>query len=468
MAHVSVETGSFRDRRGRIYYAGDRVFRTVMPVARPDYDFVRSTGLIDQFVADGKLVSETCVDKQVLGGHGDDASLVLEHQRLPFISYPYEWPFAALKSAALLHLGIQQSALRENVTLTDASAYNVQFTGVKPIFIDSLSFRRYEEGEFWAGHRQFCEQFINPLLLRSLAGVPHNAWYRGSLEGITAGDLRNVLPWRSRLSWNVFTNVFLQARLQTAPADAGAAIEKARVKRLPKIGFAQILHSLRKWISKLEPKSEGKSVWQDYAQDNSYADEEASNKKQFVADFANHVRPDMLLDVGCNTGDYSKIALNNGAAFAIGFDFDHGALDHAFQRANRESLNFLPLHLDAANPSPKQGWLQAERQGFRERAKGDGVLALALIHHLAVARNIPLQQVIDWLLGMAPQGVIEFVPKADPMVQRLLQMREDIFDGYERSSFESMLSASARIVKSMQVSSSGRTLYWFDRGGCAK
>jgi ribosomal protein L11 methylase PrmA len=463
MAHVSVETGSFRDRRGRIYYVGDRVFRTVMPIARTDYDFVRSTGLIDQFVTAGKLVSETSVDKQMLGGQGDDASLVLEHPRLPFISYPYEWSFAALKSAALLHLDIQRAALEKNVTLTDASAYNVQFIGAKPIFIDSLSFRRYEEGEFWAGHRQFCEQFINPLLLRSLAGVPHNAWYRGSLEGIAAEELRKVLPWRSRLSWNVFTNVFLQAYLQTSSGDAGSAIEKARAKRLPRIGFEQILHSLRNWISRLEPKSDGRSVWQDYAQDNSYADEEASKKKQFVAEFANHVQADMILDVGCNTGDYSEVALNNGAALVIGFDFDHGALDHAFRRASRESLNFLPLHLDAANPSPKQGWLQAERQGFTERAKGDGVLALALIHHLAVARNIPLQQVIGWLLAMAPQGVIEFVPKADPMVQRLLQMREDIFDDYQRSSFESILSARARIVKSAQVSSSGRTLYWFDR-----
>ncbi len=463
MEHVFTEAGSFRDRRGRIYYVGDRVLRTVMPIAVDDYNFVRSTGLIEQLVGDGRLVAETQVDKQVLAAAAHDAAIVLEHPKLPFVSYPYEWSFAALKSAALLHLDIQQAALERGVAMTDASAYNVQFIGPRPVFIDHLSFRRYKDGEFWSGHRQFCEQFINPLLLQSLTGVPHNAWYRGALEGIPAEELRHVLPWRSRLSWNVFTNVFLQARLQTSSADASTAIEKAKAKRLPRIGFEQILHGLRRWVSTLEPRSHGSSVWQDYAQDNSYADDETSKKRQFVADFVSSVQPGLILDIGCNTGDYSAVALGNGANLAIGFDFDFGALDYAFNRAWRESLNFLPLHLDAANPSPNQGWLQAERHGLSERAQGDAVLALALVHHLAIARNIPLQQVIDWLVAMAPQGVIEFVPKTDPMVQRLLQMREDLFDDFELAAFETMLSSRARIEKSVQVSSGGRTLYWFDR-----
>ena len=463
MEDVSTEAGSFRDRRGRIYYHGDRVLRSVMPIAVDDYYFVRSTGLVEQLVSDGKLIAETQVDKQVLAATASDAAIVLEHPKLPFISYPYEWCFSALKSSALLHLDIQRAALDRGVAMTDASAYNVQFIGARPVFIDHLSFRRYQDGEYWSGHRQFCEQFINPLLLQSLAGVPHNAWYRGALEGIPAEELRNLIPWRSRLSWNVFTNVFLQARLQTSSADASTAIEKAKARRLPKIGFEQILRGLRRWVSKLEPKPHGGSVWQDYSHDNSYAQEEASKKKQFVADFASSVQPQLILDIGCNTGDYSVVALDNGAALAVGFDFDFGALDYAFNRARRESLNFLPLYLDAANPSPNQGWSQAERQGLSERAQGDAILALALIHHLAIARNIPLQQVIDWIVAMAPQGVIEFVPKADRMVKRLLQMREDLFDYYEPTAFEAMLSSRARIAKSMQISSSGRTLYWFDR-----
>lgn len=462
MPEVSTESGSFRDRRGRIFYVDGRVLRTVMPMAVTDYEFVRSSGIVDALVADNKLVSETVVDASLLGEHGDGAQFVLEHPRLPFISYPYEWSFSALKAAALLHLDIQQSALQKDVTMTDATAYNVQFVGPKPIFIDSLSFRRYEDGEYWAGHRQFCEQFINPLLLRSLAGVPHNAWYRGALEGISAEDLSKVLPWRSRLSWNVLTNVFMQARLQHT-ADSGKAIQKAKARKLPRIAYEQMLYGLRKWIARLEPKADGKTVWQDYATDNSYADEEAIRKRRFIAEFASSIRPALIFDIGCNTGDYSAIALENGAELAIGFDFDHGALDYGYRRAARDSLNFLPLHLDAANPSPNQGWSQAERMGLQERTQGDAVMGLALVHHLAVAKNLPLDEVISWLVDMAPQGIIEFVPKHDPMVQRLLQMREDLFDDYDQESFEKYLGRRARVIKSEVVSASGRTLYWFDR-----
>lgn len=462
MSEVSAESGSFRDRRGRIFYVDSRVLRTVMPMAVADYDFVRGSGLIDQLIAKRQLVGETIVDTKTLGDHAADAHYVLEHPRLPFISYPYEWSFAALQAAALLHLDIQQAALIKNVTMTDATAYNIQFVGPNPIFIDSLSFRRYEEGEFWAGHRQFCEQFINPLLLRSVNGVPHNAWYRGELEGISATDLSRLLPWRSRLSWNIFTNVFMQARLQNISASS-AAIDKAKTRRLPRIGYAQILHGLRKWIAGLEPKADSKTVWQDYATDNSYADEEAVNKRRFIAEFASAVKPKIFLDIGCNTGDYSVVALENGALLAVGFDFDHGALEYGYRRAAKEALNFLPLHLDAANPSPNQGWSQAERKGFRERAKGDAVIGLALIHHLAIAKNLPLDEVLGWLVDMAPQGVIEFVPKEDAMVQRLLQMREDIFADYDRPTFEKYLGARARITKSETISASGRALYWFDR-----
>lgn len=462
MTAASAESGSFRDRRGRIFYVDGRVLRTVMPAAIEDYEYVRSTGFVDGLIANGQLVGETVVDRSVLGPDGDAASLVLEHPRLAYISYPYEWSFSALKAAALLHLDIQLAALERDITLTDASAYNVQFIGPRPVFIDHLSFRRYEPGEFWAGHRQFCEQFVNPLLLRAVLGVPHNAWMRGSLEGITADELSKLLPWRSRLSWNILTNVFMQAKLQRS-ASASTAARNVESKRLPKIGFEQMLRSLRNWIARLVPKDDARSVWQDYASDNSYSDTEAGLKRRFIGSFVSAVSPGIVLDLGCNTGDYSKLALDNGADLAVGFDFDHGALEKAYARARDESLDFLPLFLDAANPSPDQGWQQSERPGLSARARGDAVFALALVHHMAIARNLPLEQVINWITAMAPAGVIEFVPKGDAMVQRLLRLREDLFDDYEQPVFEKLLQEQARLVRSEKVSDSGRMLYWFER-----
>lgn len=456
------EAGSFRDPRGSVYVVDGRVFRTVMPSAAEDFDFVESTGLLERMAAAGRTVAYSRVDPSEIPGLADDAYLLLEHPRLPFISYPYEWSFSALKAAALLHLDIQIEALRVGVALSDATAYNVQFQGPSPIFIDTLSFRRYRDGEFWIGHRQFCEQFLNPLLLRSLLGVSPNNWYRGNLEGIPVADLATLLPWRKKLSWNVFTHVQMQAYFQRS-ASRGKAGAVSAERQLPLKNFLAMLQGLRNWISGLRPGGRERTVWSHYAGETSYSDDETIRKHAFVKEFIATTRPETVWDIGCNTGDYSKIALAAGARRVIGFDFDEGALDAAFRRAQGEELDLLPLLLDATNPSPDQGWAQAERMGLRERASADAILALALIHHLVIAKNVPLDQALDWLMEFAPSGVVEFVPKGDPMVQELLRLREDIFDRYDEEHFLSCVRSRAEILKSTTVSGSGRLLISYRR-----
>jgi ribosomal protein L11 methylase PrmA len=434
-----------------------------MPVARDDFDFVRSTGLIDALVSSGRLVAEEQVDVSVLGDVG--AAYVLEHPKLPFISYPYEWPFGALKDAALLQLDIHLAALEHGVSLSDASAYNVQFLGARPIFIDSLSFRRYLDGEFWTAHRQFCDQFLNPLLLQSILGVPYNAWYRGSLEGIDAEALNDVLPWYSKMRWGVLTNVVMQAGLQRKSRADDGALRRAQAKKLPLVGYKELLGSMRRFVSKLAPRHGHDTDWQRYADDNSYQAEERKAKTRFVSEFVEKTNPRMLWDMGCNSGDYSVAALEAGASRAIGFDFDYKAANAAYGRAADNKLEFTPLVLDAANPSPGQGWSQAERAGLEERRSADALLALALVHHLAIGKNVPMADVLDWLIGLAPTGVIEFVQKTDPMVQELLRLREDIFEDYGQEAFEFCLGERARIVRAETVSAAGRRLYWYSRDG---
>ena len=463
MGKMRSESGSFRDPGGRVYVINGHVYRSVMPAAADDYEFVRSTGLTDKLCLSGHAIAETAVDPGVLGVDGEGACYVLEHPMLPFISYPYEWSFQELKSAALLHLDVHLEALDHGVTLSDASAYNIQFRGHRPVFIDSLSFRRYREGEFWMGHRQFCEQFVNPLLLRALAGVPHNSWYRGALEGISAQELSPLLRWPHKYSWNVFTHVVMQARLQGRANSQLSAEHRIRKRKLSLLAFRQMLRGLRKWIARMEPADTGKTVWADYAGSNSYESEEAEAKRNFIADFSRSLQPDLLWDMGCNTGGYSKVALESGATSVVGFDFDQGALNLAYCRAVEENLNFLPLYLDAANQSPGQGWAQSERSGLMQRADADGILALAVVHHLSIGRNIPLQEVVDWLVAMAPEGVIEFVQKSDPMVQNMLRLREDIFTDYSEESFVNHLERKADIVRSTTVSGANRRLFWFRR-----
>jgi ribosomal protein L11 methylase PrmA len=237
---------------------------------------------------------------------------------------------------------------------------------------------------------------------------------------------------------------------------------KYRHARLPRSGFEGMLRGLRSTIAKLEVPSH-KTVWGDYAGNTSYAAPEAQAKHAFVREMVAATRPDLLYDLGCNSGDYSKSALEAGASKVIGFDFDHGALEVAYRRAMSEGLDLLPLWLDAANPSPSQGWGQAERKGLADRGRPGALLALAFIHHIAIGRNVPLDMAIDWLVSLAPAGVIEFPHNEEPMVQVLLSQRPDIFPDYHRQSFESHLSARARIVKSADVLPT-RTLYWFERG----
>jgi len=456
--HIS---GSFRDPSGQVHFIDGRVFRTVTGYAKDDFDFVREKSFLKELIEQGKVIPEFQVDLEFLGDDVQNIHAVLEHPRIRFISHPYEWSFSALKSAALLHLDIHISALEQGITLSDATAYNIQFIGPNPIFIDSLSFRRYVDGEFWTGHRQFCEQFINPLLLRCLCGIPHNAWYRGSLEGITANELNSMLTLLSKCSWNVFTQVFLQARLQSRRNAGRIAQRQITQQKLPKAAFIQILKGLRSWIRKMEPKSLGKTTWEDYSNHNSYTTIDIVQKENFIADFCSRVKPGLLFDIGCNTGYYAEVALANGALSVVGFDSDQGALDRSFNRAKDKRLNFLPLYMDAANPSPDQGWLQNEREGFTKRAHADGVIALALVHHLAIGKNIPLDEVVKWITRSASQGVIEFVPKSDPMVQKLLSLRDDIFESYTADAFVSHLENHSKIVKSSAVSSSNRHLYWF-------
>lgn len=454
--------GSFRDPGGRVFLSGDRVFRTVMPVSAPAYEGVRDAGLLERLIGKGLVVGSQEADATALDAFEPRPSYVLEHPRIPFVSYPYEWSFSLHKRAALHHLDVHLEALEAGFTLSDATAYNIQFVGTRPVFIDHLSFKPYREGEIWAGHRQFCMQFLNPLLVWAKLGIQPNHWFRGSLEGIAPEDLSPLLSWRDNLSWTVMTHVTAQAALQRRSVRANATAGHLREGRLPLAGLKGMLDGLHNYIAKLEPRDKA-TVWGEYAHDNSYASAEAQAKRRFVSEMVTATKPDQLFDLGCNSGDYSVAALEAGAGNVVGFDFDHGALERALHRFDGQDAAFLPLWLDAANPSPSQGWGQSERKGMAERARADALIALAFIHHIVIGRNVPLDMALDWLVAMAPVGIIEFPPKSDPMVQKLLSQRDDIFPDYNEETLLGLLGQRARIVRTEHLSENGRLLVWYDR-----
>ncbi|WP_306097090.1 class I SAM-dependent methyltransferase [Qipengyuania flava] len=460
-ASAVLDPGSFRDPDGRVFRIGEKVFRSVTGSAARNFARAEEAGVMRKLVDRGQLVDFTDVTEQASKVGIEQADVLLSHPQIPFISYPYEWSFSLHKAAALAHLDLHLELLSEDFTLVDATAYNMQFDGTRPVHIDHLSIRPYEDGEIWAAHRQFCMQFLNPLLMWSMLDLQPNHWFRGSLEGIAPEDLAKLVPLRKRLNWTVLTHVIAQATLQNRSVQSTTGSSRYREARLPRSSFEGMLRGLRGAIAKMEVPSH-KTVWGEYANNTSYAAPEAAAKHDLAKEAVAAIKPGLLYDIGCNTGDYSKSALEAGAGKVIGFDFDHGALEIAFKRAQLEQLDLLPLWLDAANPSPSQGWGEAERMGLSKRAKPDALLALAFIHHIAIGRNVPLDMAVDWLVSLAPAGVIEFPHKEDPMVQLLLSQRPDIFPDYHNDTFANLLSQRAQIVKAVDVLPT-RTLYWFQR-----
>lgn len=450
------DRASFRDPAGFVFHQDGLVRRAVTEYGLAHFRAVRDTGLVDRLIAAGSLLSETQVAAGLDGHPG--VRLVLEHPRLPFISYPYEWSFRALQAAAVLHLDIQLEALAAGVMLADASAYNIQFVGARPVFIDHLAFRPYRDGELWAGHRQFCEQFLHPLLLHSLFGIDFGPWYRGRLEGIPGESLVRLLRWRHKIGWNILTNVVLPARLQRVGGRSGMTARIGRAK-LPKAGLIGMLSSLRRWIARLEPRDLDSTTWADY--DATVPEAESAAIAAFVEEFVSDVHPRMVWDLGCNAGRYAERALASGAAYVVGLDSDHGAVDRAFARARERGLALLPLCVDLADPSPSQGWRGQERERLVARGRADALLAIAVVHHIAIARNVPLAEVVALLTDLAPEGVVGFVPPTDARARALFRGREDIFHAYTLDNFRSLLQTRARIVREQRLPGSERMLLWF-------
>tara|TARA_B100000963_G_scaffold361855_1_gene400318 strand:- start:2596 stop:3984 length:1389 start_codon:yes stop_codon:yes gene_type:complete len=455
------EDGSFRDPIARVAYFEDSILRVVKLKGFKQFEFIKKIledTSISNYIIDTKEIRYN--ELNLNGLEKEEDLKIFKHKKIDYISYPYEWSFSRLKDAAIHHLDLHIKLLEQNATLVDAYSYNVQFDFYKPKFIDVMSIREYNEGEFWSGHKQFCESFLNPLVLKSKLGIDFNNWFKGNLEGINTQDISKILKLRHLLSWNIFYNIFLLSYFEKKTKKrVNAEVKK---KYLKKTYYLSILTNLKRFIKSLDPKKEA-SVWGDYSRDNTYADEERDNKHKFIKNYFSQNKIDKVLDLGCNNGEYSKLSLDSGCKSVIGLDFDLNAIDEAYLMSKKEKLNFLPLYFDVSNPSSNIGWNQKERKGFLERKKFDFILALAFEHHLAIAKNIPLDSVVKWITSLAPKGIIEFVPKSDPTIQSMLKLKGDIFPDYNYQNFEKILLNNAKITSFKEVSKSGRVLFSFEK-----
>lgn len=461
---MTFDGGSFRDPAGRVVRHDSRILRAIFEAGAPSYEAARDAKVLDRAIERGRLVGADPVDPGALDAIVPGARHWIEHPRLDFVSYPYEWTFSALKAAALHHLDFHVELLADGFTLCDATAYNIQFRGTAPVFIDHLSIVPYDEGAVWTGQRQFGMQFLNPLFLWAKRGIAPHAWYRGAVEGIEPEEIAKLLGWRDKLSFTVLAHIIGPAMVARQRVAQGLETKPPRDASLSKPRLIAMLTSLRDYIAGLSLPGE-KTVWDDYAANNSYDEARRAAKHDFVADAVGTVNPALLFDIGCNSGDFSQTALDAGAASVVGFDFDFGALERAFARFTKSGAKVLPLWLDATNPSPGQGWAGAERKSLQDRASSDMMLGLAVIHHLAIAKNVPLDMAVDWLMGLAPTGVIEFPSKADPMVKQLLRHRPDIFPDYTEEAFLAHVAARGAIRRQEHLGETGRLIVAYDRRG---
>jgi SAM-dependent methyltransferase len=459
---------SFRDPSGFLFTSDGTLYRQVQPVYAAHYEHLRASGLYDELVARSMLVPHTEERLELAPQPG--AFKVLQPERVPMVSLPYEWSFGKLRAAAQLTLRIQQLSIEHGMVLKDASAFNVQFRGGAPVFVDTLSFERIEEGRPWVAYRQFCQHFLAPLALQALVDVRLRDMTRIYLDGVPLDLASRLLPRRTWLLPWAFLHIHLHARsiarfASTSSSERDAASTSAqtagvgtRAKRVSRTGLTGLVAHLLGAVTALN-WTPGGTEWADYESTHGYDATAHDAKREIVTRYLQAIRPRLVFDIGANTGEYSRLARSAGAQ-VVAIDGDPSAVERAYRRfAADNETGILPLWIDLANPSPAQGWAHSEWPSLEERGPADLVLALALVHHLAIGNNVPLPQVAAFLSRLGRWVIVEWVPKDDPQVRRLLKSREDVFTDYNEDVFVAAVREVFNIDERTPVGSTGRVLY---------
>ena len=454
------DAGSFRDPSGFVFWRDGQPYRQIQRTFATEWDGFEASPLKRRLLDQRRLIPYEPVGLDFATTSG--AHAVIRPERIEFLSYPYEWTFGELRESALLTLDIQLESMDAGWTLKDASAFNIQFHEGRPIHIDSASFEPLEDGAPWVAYRQFCEQFLAPLALVGRRDVRLSDLLRVEPDGIPLDLASRLLPRRTWVDFGLLSHLHLHARAQLRHAGADDDGRAARRTRIPRARLKGVIRSLRSTVAALDWRPGG-TEWADYAEHTSYGERAAADKDRLVDRFVRELPGRRVWDLGANTGRFSRIAADAGKR-VVALDIDPAAAERHF-RAVREAgrTDILPLVVDVANPTPALGWAGRERRSLLERADADAILALALVHHLAITRNVPLPMLLDLFADLAPWAIVEFVPKDDPMVRRLLATRRDVFADYDLDSFRAAAGTRFEIVREEPIADSTRVLFLLRR-----
>ncbi len=439
---------SFRDPSGIVFRKDGVIYRKIASSYLDNYNLLVNSGLYDSLIKDNLLIP-----------HQEVENTLIKPKIIPFISYPYEWSFSQLKHAALLTLQIQKVALEYGMTLKDSSAYNIQFLRGKPILIDTLSFKKYEEGQPWVGYKQFCQHFLAPLVLMCYKDIRLNQLLRIYIDGIPLDLTSSLLPLNTYLNLSLLTHIHLHAKGIKRYSNHQRKNDNLKVNKLPLLGLIDNLESIVKSLNYKFTSSQ----WGNYYSDTNYTKQGFEHKKQVVEKLLKIIKPKTVWDLGANTGVFSRIA-SSMKINTISFDSDPETVEKNYlQLLKDKETNILPLVVDLTNPSPAIGWENKERESLEQRGPADTVLALALIHHLAISNNLPLNKIAEFFKNICKSAVIEFVPKSDSNVSRMLSVREDIFNDYTEENFVLEFKKLFFIKQSIRIKDSHRTLFLMQR-----
>jgi len=434
-----IVSSSFRDPSGFVYWQNGELYRQINPCYRENYKRLMESGLYNELVGNKLLVHHKQVSEDTI-----------VPDIIPFVSYPYEWCFSQLKDAALATLATQKTAMDFGMTLKDASAYNIQFLRGQPVLIDTLSFATYQEGKPWIPYRQFCQYFLNPLALMALKDIRLSQLLRVYIDGIPIDLTAKLLPSKTYFNPGLLTHIKTHALSQNHLAGKKLPI------RMSKTMLTNFVNNLENTVKNLRWKPKGN--WVNYGQC-SYSEIAQRSKQDIVTEYLVRLKPKLVWDLGANNGLFSDIAAGTGAE-VIALDSDPACVELCYQKYKGK---ILPLVVDLINPTPSIGWRNEERVGLLERNKPDTVMALAFIHHLAISNNLPLKEIASFLDSLCNNLIVEWVPKDDLQVQKMLSTREDIFVDYNQSNFEDKFEAHFRVIERQSIMDSARTLYLMER-----
>jgi SAM-dependent methyltransferase len=467
---------SFRDPDGRLLVIDDRVLRIVNKTGEANLNAFLASSVAKQFIAAGqlartylpsadsvKLLSE-CLKRESEGGEAPEA--VFEHERIAFPSFPYEWAPEMLHRAGRLTLDLAESVLNEGFGLKDATPYNVLFRGPEPVFVDLLSFEKRDPRDpVWKPYAQFARAFLLPLLANKYFGLGLNQLFLASRDGLEPEEVYGLCGIRQRLRPTFLSLVSIPTWLASKSGKDQAKIYCER--RLGSEGQARyvldrLFKRLRRQLKKVEPQRRRRSEWTDYVSFNkSHAPDYLAEKQAFVEHGLREFRPRNVLDVGCNTGYFSRIAAHNGAG-VVAIDQDPATVGELWREATASGLNILPLVVDLTRPSPGVGWRNGENPSFLTRAQGsfDLVLMLAVIHHMLVCERVPLDEILSLAVDLTTDLlVVEFVAPEDPMFQRLARGRDHLFKDLTNDAFRNACLRLFDVVHCRRLADANRWIY---------